>query len=68
MIYSRLLLPDANAYSVLQAQDDVLDLDYAPAPTANQSSKDNQGASTDQDEVLFRGTDVHSLGEDQEQT
>ncbi|KAG7363055.1 reverse transcriptase RNA-dependent DNA polymerase [Nitzschia inconspicua] len=57
--------PDANAYSVLQAQDDVLDLDYAPAPTANQSSKDNQGASTDQDEVLFRGTDVHSLGEDQ---
>ncbi|KAG7356438.1 reverse transcriptase RNA-dependent DNA polymerase [Nitzschia inconspicua] len=57
--------PDVNAYSVLQAQDDVLDLDYAPAPTANQSSKDNQGASTDQDEVLFRGTDVHSLGEDQ---
>ncbi|KAG7357149.1 reverse transcriptase RNA-dependent DNA polymerase [Nitzschia inconspicua] len=49
----------------IQAQDDVLDLDYAPAPTANQSSKENQGVSTDHDEVLFRGTDVHSLGEDQ---
>ncbi|KAG7359547.1 reverse transcriptase RNA-dependent DNA polymerase [Nitzschia inconspicua] len=57
--------PDANAYSVLQAQDDVLDLDYVPAPTANQISKDNQGASTDQDEVLFQGTDVQSLGEEQ---
>ncbi|KAG7358201.1 hypothetical protein IV203_014788 [Nitzschia inconspicua] len=57
--------PDANAYSVLQAQDDVLDLVYASAPTAAQISKDNQGASTDQHEVLFQGADVQGLGEDQ---